>query len=354
MVALDKDHYNKIVRTSTIETGNYQVRKAKLNLPSTEQAKFNRELNKIADKYAEVHPELAKALRYYTCSEPLPCPVYCLPKDHKEGELKGRPIHAATDTPATRLSKYLASQLKVLLVHVPAHLKNTNDFITFLSTIDQQIHGFCSLDVCNLYGSIPVDDLEDGTPGVLTVIQEFFSNHKRDSDLRFLDDSDFVSLVRLCLTSDVVLIDNRSFQQESGLAMGNNLAPTLAIIYMNKLDAGILSSFNDGALSLKRYIDDMFVIWHSDLDPNFILSTANSLNKAIQFTMEQPTNDSIPFLDTMVTLNRDTNKFTTRLYVKPIHSECITPWDSHGPISAKRGLLIGEIKRAISRSTDSR
>ena len=40
--------------------------------------------------------------------------------------------------------------------------------------------------------------------------------------------------------------------------------------------------------------------------------------------------------------------------MKPIHSQCITPWDSHGPISQKRGILIGEIRRAMSRSTDPR
>ena len=38
------------------------------------------------------------------------------------GDLKGRPIHAAVDTPATSLSKYLAKALQPLLKHLPAHL----------------------------------------------------------------------------------------------------------------------------------------------------------------------------------------------------------------------------------------
>jgi hypothetical protein len=74
---------------------------------------------------------------------------------HKEGDLKGRPIHAATDTPATRLSRYLAKQLNMLLRYVPAHLRNTADFIEFINNLDcSSIHGFCSLDVCNPSGSI--------------------------------------------------------------------------------------------------------------------------------------------------------------------------------------------------------
>lgn len=170
LIAIDKTHYDDILHKSTISTNNYQRRKSKLNQPRTEQIKFNGHLNKIAAKYSKTQPELSKALKYNICCEPLPCPVYCLPKDHKEGELKGRPIHAATDTPATRLSEFLARSLNNLLTHVPAHLKNTQEFIAFISTLDN-IKGFCSLDVCNLYGSIPLDDRDDGTPGIYTTEQ---------------------------------------------------------------------------------------------------------------------------------------------------------------------------------------
>ena len=95
-----------MVQNSTIATGNYQPRKSKLNLPRTEQIKFNGQLNKIANKYNKKHPELSKALKDNICCEPLPCSVYCLLKEHKKGDLKGRPIHVATDTPATRLSTF--------------------------------------------------------------------------------------------------------------------------------------------------------------------------------------------------------------------------------------------------------
>ena len=37
-----------------------------------------------------------------------------------------------------------------------------------------------------------------------------------------------------------------------------------------------------------------------------------------------------------------TNEFKTTLHVKPIHSRCTTPWDSHGSIASKRSTLIGE------------
>ncbi|KAK3755590.1 hypothetical protein QZH41_005961 [Actinostola sp. cb2023] len=316
--------------------------------------RFNTQLNKIADKYRKDDPKLWQDLKSNTCSEPLPCSAYCLPKDHKMGDLKGRPIHAATDTPATRLSKFMANSLNTLLRHVPAHLKNTEEFIKFLTDIDGEVKGFCSLDVCNLYGSIPLEDIDTTTPSVFSVAKHFFSKYKSDCELKGLNDDDFESLLRLCLTSDVILIGDKGYTQKTGLAMGNNLAPALAIIYMNEIDIQILCQFQDKALmSLKRYIDDIFIAWMSDgTTAEEILSTANSLNTALKFTIEIPQDNQLPFLDTMVSLDHDERSFSTTLYVKPIHSQYIVPWDSHGPISSKRAILIGETRRAISRSTD--
>ena len=51
--------------------------------------------------------------------------------------------------------------------------------------------------------------------------------------------------------------------------------------------------------------------------------------------------------------NPDTQIFTATLYIKPIHSRCVTPWDSHGSISSKGAIVTGEVNRAIKCSTDS-
>jgi hypothetical protein len=75
---------------------------------------------------------------------------------------------------------------------------------------------------------------------VFTVAKRFFQKYKKECNLWPLDDDDFDTLVRLCLSSDNVLIEGTGYKQKSGLAMGNNLAPMLAIIYMNDLDSQIL------------------------------------------------------------------------------------------------------------------
>jgi hypothetical protein len=189
---------------------------------------------------------------------------------------------------------------------------------------------------------------------VFTVANNFFSKHKLDCDLSALDNEDFEALVRLCVTSDTVLIEDKAYKQRSGLAMGNNLAPTLAIIYMNDIDSLVTEKFN-GLVNLKRYIDDYFAFLLSrQISFEGLLAIANDQNDAIKFTLEQPVNNQLPFLDTMVSFNPNSNTFSTSLYIKPIHSRCIVPWSSHGSVASKRAILIGEIKRAITNSSNSK
>ena len=110
--------------------------------------------------------------------------------------------------------------------------------------------------------------------------------------------------------------------------MGNNLAPILATIYMNELDNEILVRSN-GCVMLKRFMDDYFAFLTSkELTSKRLLKTANGINDAIKFTLEVANNDQLPFLDTLVTFNSQNKTFSTILYMKPIHSKCITPWES--------------------------
>ena len=165
-----------------------------------------------------------------------------------------------------------------------------------------------------------------------------------------LKGDDFEALLRLCITSDTILIDGKSYSQKKGLTMGNNLAPTLAIIYMNELDELLLEK-SHGTILLKRFIAALV---SQDMDADKLLDISNGLNDAIKFTIEKPNTDNqLPFLDTLVSFDECTNKFSTELHMKPFHSQAITPWDSHGPNSSKRAILIGEIRRAVACSTDA-
>jgi hypothetical protein len=70
----------------------------------------------------------------------------------------------------------------------------------------------------------------------------------------------------------VNLIGNMGYKQQSGLAMGINVAPILAIIYVNELDNKILEISN----RFKRYIDDYFAFLLSKEFTGEMLLTINS------------------------------------------------------------------------------
>jgi hypothetical protein len=81
---------------------------------------------------------------------------------------------------------------------------------------------------------------------------------------------------------------------------------------------------------------------YKELTAEMLLTTANGLHNAVKFIIELPTNNRLPFLYTLVILNPRTKIFSTTLYVKPIYSLCITPWDSPGSIFSKRTIVIGD------------
>ena len=200
-----------------------------------------------------------------------------------------------------------------------------------------------------LYGSIPFDDA-DGVLGLFSVMSVFYQDWQDASD--FLMDipvNDFMDLFRLCLFSDTIIYKEKSYLQKSGLTMGNPIAPQAAVIFMNYVEQKILSSQSD-EIHWKRYIDDIFIIYPSHVNIENLLSCANGTHASINFTMELPNLEGfLPFLDCELKLHD--GHFSSRIYSKHFHSNTIHPWCSHSPISLKRGIVLGEIRRAMYRST---
>ncbi|XP_022101529.1 uncharacterized protein LOC110985087 [Acanthaster planci] len=86
----------------------------------------------------------------------------------------------------------------------------------------------------------------------------------------------------------------------------------------------------------KRYVDDTFVIAPQD-QTSRLLNHLNSLKPSIQFTIENEQDNSIAFLDTMVHREPD-GSLTSTVYRKPTHTDQYLAFDSHHPVSVKRGV----------------
>ena len=85
-------------------------------------------------------------------------------------------------------------------------------------------------------------------------------------------------------------------------------------------------------------MDDTFVIIQKTQEDSFF-QHINNIDDKIQFTKEASRGDgSMPFLDTLVTINED-GSLNTKVYRKPTHTDLYLQWDSHHSIAAKYSVM---------------
>jgi hypothetical protein len=154
-----------------------------------------------------------------------------------------------------------------------------------------------------MWGSIPIED--HMFPGVISTVSNFFENHKEGTCLNGIRKADFSDLLRLCLTSDTIQVNNGLFQQKGkGLQMGNNVSGACAIIFMDFVENQILQELGDNIVEWKRYVDDVFVIYKG-METGQLVEMCNDIHPDISFTIEEPIMNGLPFLDVFVKVVMD-------------------------------------------------
>ena len=139
---------------------------------------------------------------------------------------------------------------------------------------------FFSIDVVNLYGSIPEVEAIDA-------VTEKLSTHTQEVDTFGLTTDDVKTLLSQCLTENVFSFDNQHYRQKLGIAMGNPCAPPVAIIFLDRLERQALESALQKPKFLVRYIDDYAGIWsHGEEALLGFLAHLNKVHDTVKFTIE--------------------------------------------------------------------
>ena len=86
-----------------------------------------------------------------------------------------------------------------------------------------------------------------------------------------------------------------------------------------------------------RYIDDPFILWPHQEDVQILLDHVNSIRPSIQFTMEKESNNTLPFLNVLI--SQTEQGFTTSIYRKQTFTGQYLNFNSHHPYSVKRGIV---------------
>ena len=108
------------------------------------------------------------------------------------------------------------------------------------------------------------------------------------------------------------------YQQTYGTAMGSPVSVTVADLVMEDVEERALSTCTHKPLFWKRYVDDTL----SALPPDQIQAFhhhLNSIEPSIQFTIEEESQGTIAFLDTVVTRHDDGSLSTTVFRKKKTH-----------------------------------
>ena len=176
-----------------------------------------------------------------------------------------------------------------------------------------------TVDVNNLYGSIPTAEAIEST---IRMIQK----HKTKIKLFEFSINDVKSLLEHCLNNNFIRFGNKTYKQSTGIAMGNRIAPPLAILFMHAVESLVLSAERRQPVMYMRYIDDILGIWtHGPEELDDYFEFINSFHPALKFSIDRSDRTpghQIPFLDTLLTVD-PAGGFTTELYMKPMAAPII-------------------------------
>ena len=148
---------------------------------------------------------------------------------------------------------------------------------------------------------------------------------------------------------------DKHYKQLKGVAMGTPVAPTLANLFMGKVEVEAISSW-EGTQPLVwlRFIDDILVIMESTpLELHNLVSHRNNRMGSIKYTVEV-SSTCINFLDITVFKGaryQKTGILDIKPYAKAIDPHSYLHYSLAHHISIKRGVVRGEFIRTLRRSS---
>ncbi|XP_069465004.1 uncharacterized protein [Ambystoma mexicanum] len=272
-------------------------------------------------------------------AHPITPAFYCLPKIHKHREVPpGRPIVAAIGSILEPLSIYSDFILRPFVKMMRSYVQDTTQMIKILDTI---VVGptdiLVTLDVEALYTSIP-------QMKCVRIMGQYLEK-RRD---KTVPTSFIQECIRLALTNNFFIEEDRFYLQQHGTSMGSSFAPDLANLFMDDLETrSVYADHNPFKHLMKtwvRYIDDVFMLWGgTEIELNSFITWVNDQDECINFTMTF-NQEKIPFLDLEIFKDAE-NKLGTTLFRKATDKNTLLLFDSFHPQSLRQNLPFGQFLR---------
>jgi hypothetical protein len=251
-------------------------------------------------------------------------------KIHKENQ-PIRPVVNWRNAPAYQLSKLFTNtvNLRSPLPHA-LNIKNSKDLILELSdtpTLPQ--HTMASLDITNLYASIPVDETRK-------ILNTMLENNHVDTQ----EKSEILMWYDVITKQNYFAHNNNIVIQRDGLAMGAPSSGLIAEMFLQQLEHRYLAhlTHKHHITFYCRYVDDIFLLFdasHSNIHD--ILTDFNTIHQNIHFTAETESNHTLNYLD--ITIRKTPSDFEFAIYRKPTFTDTIIPHTSNHPTQHKYAAI---------------
>ena len=180
----------------------------------------------------------------------------------------------------------------------PDFLRNSTELVNILENItvpEETI--LVTLDVISLYPSLPQGECLD------IIHREMFE----PQELIIFNPNLVTHLLHTNINNNYFQFAGVTFLQPQGTAMGASFSPTIANIYMSIMLHNFLTTASEKPLLLKRYIDDIFIIWPKHQSLTRFIHNMNSSHLSIKYTLNQ-SDTHINFLDLTIFKSTDFTK----------------------------------------------
>ena len=273
--------------------------------------------------------------------------AYCIPnfrttpKVHKQ-PVQGRPITGNQRWITQPLAELLANLLQPFVTELPVFTQDTDQINRLVD--DTHVPGtdfLLTYDIVRLYPSIPHDLC-------YVLIRRHLAAQK-------CPHTDFIiAALKVVLNFNFCRFDGRVYRQFIGFATGIACGAEVANLFIFVLTRFVFYRHRQHIRLHRRYIDDGFMIWRGTAaQAAAMMAELNAICPDIQLTHELSRTAAI-FLDLKIFKGpqwRRTGRLDTKVYQKPMNRYLYTPHRSEHPRHCFRGIVHGELRRYIKRST---
>jgi len=242
-----------------------------------------------------------------------------------------RPIVNWHNAPVYKLAKLFTQRIGHLAaLPYTYNIENSNDLIQKLKDTPILPHfAFASLDITNLYPSIPVTETKE-------ILSDLLKHKSIDPQTQ----RELLNWYEIITKQNYFTFNKNMIVQNDGIAMGASLSGIIAEIFLQHTENLHLAHITSkhSIANYFRYVGDILIIFYPNhTNIQAILEDFSAIHPSLQFTVEMEANNTINYLD--LSSHKTPTNWKTSIYRKPTFTDTTIPYTSNHPNQHKYAAI---------------